>query len=280
MKIKAKDLKIIINFIKDNFNQGKSELENYLFNSLDEFVTLFDYKYHKDELLEILCDKDGYRKIVTALKKSINDDITHSYTSKIKITKVGCYDYIESTAFASSVNLGYRTWLINKLNALAELEDKQKGDKYEEFCTCFLKDIGFQAITTRSSNDDGIDIIGKIEIPFSEEVLTHFIGRIGLNIIAQVKYRVSQVDTPVIKHLIGDSMFYRFKSTTFSMENSEIILNNLPTCLCVFSHNGFTNEAKKFAQFHGVILIDSNKMADILSSLDKWDTLCSVAMFQ
>lgn len=50
----------------------------------------------------------------------------------------------------------------------------------------------------------------------------------------------------------------------FKLEDKDELINNLPHLLCVFSYNGFTSKAEKFAKSHGVVLTDSIKMVDIL----------------
>jgi hypothetical protein len=68
----------------------------------------------------------------------------------------------------------------------------------------------------------------------------------------QVKLNKNRSDVPVIRHLVGDSIFLSFAKDTCSIFK--------PTLLCVISHSGFSKGAENFAKENHIFLLDSKKM--------------------
>lgn len=133
------------------------------------------------------------------------------------------------------------------------MSEKEKGDFYENFCTHFLRDIGVDCNTTSSSGDGGIDIIGKVTFDTGNKLFNHILSTEAI-LLAQSKCYENKVDTPVIRKIIGDSLFYKFGQ--FDGPKN-------PLYLIVFSHKGFTDKAKQFAKENMVVTIDSETIIDI-----------------
>jgi Restriction endonuclease len=89
--------------------------------------------------------------------------------------------------------------------------------------------------------------------------------------LSQVKFYDSPVDTSYIRKLIGDSLFIRFDKET------HIHIRHNPVYLIFFSHSGFTEEAKRFAQENKICLIDSEFIIDLICSVTNSMELKSVS---
>jgi len=144
---------------------------------------------------------------------------------------------------------------------------KNKGMIYEDFCKLFLQDLGIDCKKTAVTNDKGIDILGSFRVRLSEEI-----GELVFNeeiyLLIQTKYFNKKIDTPVIRKLVGDSLFIRFDE----LEYLEIRHNAFH--LIVFSHKGYTEPAIQFAKKNKIKLFDSIKIAHIISEQPDKDWKC------
>lgn len=134
-----------------------------------------------------------------------------------------------------------------------------KGVEFEKFCIQFLIDVGISAKPTSISNDKGIDIIGKYSSN-TIEMVGKLIKHSDIYILAQAKYFESAIDTPVIRKLVGDSLFIRFDD----LEYLEIKHNAFH--LLVFTKHGLTEPARKFAIKNKVEYYDAQRIAHIIST--------------
>lgn len=159
------------------------------------------------------------------------------------------------------------------LDAIERIESyekfgKNKGLWFERFCIAFLKDFGVSCKSTNGSNDKGIDIFGSYRTS-----LNCNIGKLILNediyILGQAKYFSEKVDTPVIRKLVGDTIFVRFDE----LEYVEIKHNAVH--LMVFSRNGFTGPALDFAKKNKIELFDKSRIAHLIANNPnlKWSCL-------
>jgi len=84
-------------------------------------------------------------------------------------------------------------------------------------------------------------------------------------LLAQVKCydENKKVDTPVIRHLIGDSSFYKY-----NVYNNEIIIGNKPLYLIIFSYSGFTKPAEIFAKSNSVVALNGHELIDIICNFE------------
>jgi hypothetical protein len=276
-QLKISDIKKLTKYIINNFAGERLQLREYVYNSLKRFQLVLDGSMSEENLLVSLCDEKGYNKFLKVLSEEISR--TEQTTNKIYISKdENGLEYIELTNYGQSIHTGNKSIMHKKLIGLNQLEDKEKGDKYEEFCTAFLNDIGFQAFTTNSSNDAGVDVIGKLILLPKQKILRSFLGEREFSVIAQSKYQNEKVDQPIIRHLIADSLFLKFKPRTLVASQENFLVNNGAICLCVFSNSGFTNSAIDFAREYGIITFDTNSMIDLLCTLSNWENLYSVKL--
>lgn len=183
--------------------------------------------------------------------------------------KINIYDevdgyYIEKCKPSNEQSQKYYD-VIQLLNSLDS--KKKKGTIYEEFCKLFLEDLGIKCTKTAVTNDKGIDILGNFKVKLSEEI-----GELVFNeeiyLLIQTKYYNKKLDTPVIRKLVGDSLFIRFDE----LEYLEIRHNAFH--LIVFSHKGYTDPAIQFAIKNKIKLFDSTKIAHIISEQPIKDWKC------
>lgn len=255
MKIKHSHQKKIINYICDNFHESETTLSDYLCKNSSTIVQQLELPYEDDIFYYTIGDinSNDYKNFVELFKKELNNLST---SSKI-ILKEDLDDYnLTNSIYGKNINLDIKNNLFENLNSLKNLP--QAPLLYESFCGEFFKDMGFQEVeVTRSSNDFGIDIVAILPLPSLNHLLPE-----KLTIIAQVKYYETQLDTSFIRKLIGDSLFIKFDSFTYTNVSHD------PLCLYLIGHNGFTKEAKLFAVKNGVKLLDSQDICDFLSSLE------------
>lgn len=138
----------------------------------------------------------------------------------------------------------------------AEIPDQNKGDLYEFFCQKWFAEFCDVIKKTPSSNDKGIDLIGKVTI---DSRVNAIVNNLECKVIVQTKLFSGKVDTPVIRALLGDVLFLTY-------DDSEVNIFS-PTLLCVCGHAGFTQGAISFAKKYGVILLDSKDMIRIISEM-------------
>lgn len=179
-----------------------------------------DNSFKKIELFE---DLDGYYVV----KTNENEFITSKYEEAVKIIK-----QIEKS--------------------------KNKGRLYEKFCKLFLSDLGINTTVTKASNDKGIDIIGSYKVDFPD-FITKLVFNEDIYLLIQTKFYNKPIDTPVIRKLVGDSLFIRFDE----LDYADIRHNAFH--LIVFSHNGYTEPARTFASKNKIMIFDSTQLAHIIS---------------
>ena len=156
---------------------------------------------------------------------------------------------------------------IEKINSF-EKNGRNKGVWFEKFCIAFLADFGITCALTKNSNDKGIDIFGSYK-----SNVNGGIGKLIVNediyILGQAKYFSEKVDTPVIRKLVGDTIFIRFNE----LEYIEVKHNAVH--LMVFSRTGFTEPAIEFARKNKIELFDQSRIAHLIANNPdvKWKCL-------
>jgi HJR/Mrr/RecB family endonuclease len=251
-KISATNYKKLCSYISDHYFAEKHILEDYFSIFSEEIISNSGVSVTLDEFIEILCDGSSkeFIKLVENLKIHIEEQ---GESSKIGIDYSPPYHYIYNTEFGKNAHNGKYREILTKLDTIFNL-DVNNGKFYQTFCTLFLKDLGIHAYETSHSGDDGLDIIAEINIKLENDVLRHLIQKTMI-LLVQVKFHKTEIDTSVIRHIIGDSLLFKF--------NKSDIMSK-PIQLAVISHKGFTIKAQQFASKHGVIIIDSKKMIDLL----------------
>jgi hypothetical protein len=264
--IKRKISKYIIN----NFNDNKKELSQYLFENCHSLVENLKLNIEPEDIMFTIADSNNpdFQQFVKVLKEEIKNT---GGRSKINLVKDFFTYYIEKSTYGISINNGLKQILEEKLNEIKQLQNGHRI--YEKFCALFLQDFNFSNVyITTSSNDLGIDIAGEYTFqsgtnnPILDILLPQKIA-----FLSQVKFYDSPVDTSYIRKLIGDSLFIRFDKET------HIHIRHNPVYLIFFSHSGFTEEAKRFAQENKICLIDSEFIIDLICSVTNSMELKSVS---
>lgn len=208
-----------------------------------------------DDLIDKYSDTSTqyFRKLIQGINTTNNNNNFQ------KIILEERYDgfYIEQKLKDKLVTEKYKE-VIQFIEKIGNPDVRNKGILYERFCKTFLNDLGICSELTKASNDKGIDILGSFKANLPDEI-----GKLVFNddiyLLIQTKYFKTKIDTPVIRKLVGDSLFIRFDE----LEYVEIKHNAFH--LIVFSHNGFTIPAIKFAERNKIKLFDSVKIAHIIS---------------
>ncbi len=246
--------KVIYKHIESSFNSDETiELADYIRENSDVLIRECDLNDDEKEcFLDECADNasDNFEKIADEIYKiHENKDF-----SRVLLFKENGFFYIKKSNFAINSDCAAIDKYYDILNQLSASEDKSKGRKYEEFCERWLREFCNDTYLTPGSNDKGIDLVGTFEVDAGFDRHHSFSS---IQLLVQVKLYQSPVDTPVIRQLISDSLFQSFSENGFSMFK--------PTAFCVIGHNGFNNEATKFAKEHHVMLFDSKMMLNMLA---------------
>lgn len=210
-------------------------------------------EYDLEEACEKYCDctTQYFKRLINCIE-NVNEE-----NSFKKIEIFDEYDgyYVKKVSSDVLVTLKYK----EVCSIFEEIEKrKNKGTLYEHFCKLFISDLGIDTEVTRNSNDKGIDILGNYTVNFSKNI-TKLIFSDDIYLLIQTKFYNKSIDTPVIRKLVGDSLFIRFDE----LEYFKIRHNAFH--LIVFSHKGFTQPALEFAKKNKVMTFDSMQIAHIIS---------------
>lgn len=242
----------IISVINDIFNECRQPLDDYLCNNCSTLVQKIDYTITEDIIYESIGDVNSieYTKFI---KLMINELKGKKPSPRVSIEEYNGLFYIEKTTYGNNTSLNIIQTLNNCLDNLSNSKDA--AILYEKLCGEFLIDCGFENIkSTPVSNDLGVDIIGEYKIGNAE----HFVPS-KINILVQVKYYNSQIDTSYLRKIIGDSMFIKFQPDSYQE------INHAALSLYLIAHQGFTKNALKFANEAGIILITTKQILEFIS---------------
>lgn len=269
MSISSRKINNISKYIFNNFNIKKIKLIYYLSEYIDKIAEEKDISLNTDEIDE-LCYVNS-NSFIQLAKNLIVISKENKYKSNIKITY--CIDYyIELTAFGDKRFKNEREQYLNIVKKISYLPMQEKGFIFEKLCSLFLEDLGVECKVTSKTGDEGIDILGAINLN-SDNLLFKCVFDEKIYLLAQVKcYEENKkVDTPVIRHLIGDSNFYKYNKY-----NSDYIIGNKPVYLMIFSFSGFTKPAVEFAKVNNVIIFNKYELVDLICNFDNVPKLESV----
>lgn len=241
----------IVNLLISHNWNGNLRIDKVI---IDVIITNFDVD-EIDDLVDKYSDTNTqyFKRLIQSIIR-INENNNFQ-----KIILEERYDgyYIEQKLKDILVSKKYKD-VIKFIESFDSPSVKNKGILYENFCRVFLNDLGINSKLTPVSNDKGIDILGSFNTNLPDEI-----GKLVFNeeiyLLVQTKYFKTKIDTPVIRKLVGDSLFIRFDE----LEYAEIKHNAFH--LIVFSHNGFTQPAIKFGKKNKIKLFDSVKIAHIIA---------------
>jgi len=246
-------------YIMNHFNEDKKEISQYLFENRNSLVENLKLDIEPDDIIFTIADSNNpdFQEFIKVLMEEIKKA---DGRSKINLITNHLTYYLEKSTLGISINNGLKYVLEEKL-----LEIKRFNSSYtiyEEFCALFLQDFMFSNVKiTKASNDLGIDITGEydLEVEANNQLIDYLLPK-KIYLLSQVKFYDSLVDTSYIRKLIGDSLFIRFD------QNKYFSIKHNPLYLIFFSHSGFTEEAKKFAEENKICIIDSKFMLDLICS--------------
>jgi HJR/Mrr/RecB family endonuclease len=217
----------------------------------------------KDLLIDELGDPNtaSFEKLVKTIKSTI---IQNKNFSKIELFEEVDGIYIQKQHNDLEIDKKYNEVVEFIENIKSE---SNKGIAYEKFCQAFLEDLGIDCEQTKASGDKGIDVLGSYIVEFKDEI-ANLVFNEKIYLLVQTKYFATPIDTPVIRKLVGDSLFIRFDELEY------LTIRHNAVHLIVFSHNGFTQPAFEFAKKNKVRTFDSTHIAHIISEKPKKKWKC------
>ncbi|PYG50070.1 restriction endonuclease [Pantoea sp. AG1095] len=250
--MKYKDIRFLINILFSYHWEGRVR-SDYLFMELIDSM---------DDIS--LSNKEEYIDALTDPNSSHHERFLKDILKKIKQNEdcpiISLHDEADGIYLSKKINDRDSLFIsvIKKIESF-ELHGKRKGFWFELFCIAFLRDFGIECKSTQNSNDKGIDIFGSYKTN-----LNNFIGKLIVNediyILGQAKYFLEKVDTPVIRKLVGDTIFIRFDEVEY------IEIKHNAVHLMVFSRNGFTDPAIEFAKKNKIELFDQSRIAHLIAN--------------
>lgn len=246
--------KKIIKYICNNFNQSPTCIDEYIRDNSFLIAQAIDNKYEADDIIIQIGDSnsDNYYKFIRLFQNELKD----CYYTKIRIEYEQPFYYIINKCYSKNMSINRRKKISESLDSVLLINDNIKGHVYEKFCRCLLQDIGIDVKKPKS--DKGIDILGKLHIDYKNPFLDYCNFEDYIYLLAQVKCYEDEVGTKVINDLIADSQQVKYCGE----------IGYRPTLLVVFSYNGFSRAAIKFAKEHEVYLITNDMLLDLLCSAD------------
>lgn len=250
--MKAKEIRQFIDLLFSHQWEGKSRID-YLILKIIEHSSIYSHS-DKERYIDSLVDLNsrGFDVLIREIRKKIEQNVD---CPVISLTEEADGYFVEKTLGDHN---GLYQDVIRRIESY-ESFGKKKGEWFERFCIAFLIDFGISCKSTQSSNDKGIDIFGSYKTSLNCNV-----GKLIINeeiyVLGQAKYFSEKVDTPVIRKLVGDTIFIRFDE----LEYVEIKHNAVH--LMVFSRNGFTDPASEFAKKNKIELFDKSRIAHLIAN--------------
>ncbi|MFH0734568.1 MAG: restriction endonuclease [bacterium] len=258
MHIKNNYLQNISSIICNTFDEEVCPLCDWITKNIRSLSIELKNRLSEDDIFDNLVD-EGNTNFITLhrlIQKRVN---TLKPLNRIEVVEEIDGIKIKQTEIGSKTNKIIYTEFLELFSAIECWDNMEKGLFYENFCTKFLTDLGLIAETTPPSNDKGIDIIAKYKTLLEQEH-SHLVFNDYIYMLGQAKFLKGKVDTPILRRLVGDSIFLRFDS----LENIDIAHNAIH--LIVFSHNGFTDEAIDFANKKKIMRVETNQLITLISS--------------
>jgi hypothetical protein len=243
--------KKVLSFMQENFKEDEErELSDFINENIDGLLEYCDIKEdNRDRFIDDFCYNVSSK--FEDFAKELIEYNTEEF-SRVNIRFRNGFYYISLSDYANNSDCALVNEYVSKLDDLCVSERKDKGLLYEKFCQKWMQEYCEEVNLTPKSNDKGIDLVGKITANTSFDKIKN----IEIQVLVQVKLNKNKSDTPVIRHLIGDSIFLSFAKDTCSIFK--------PTLLCVISHRGFSKGAISFANENHIFLLDSKKMIRVL----------------
>lgn len=250
--MKIQIIKRLVNNVIGVYWIGKVKIDDLIISKLKEIC---EGTIDEDEVLKELGDPNTktFEKFVKYFKTIIAQNRNFS---TVEISDEIDGTYIQKKHDDINVDLKFKE-VIDFINDIENTTNK--GVNYEKFCKSFLEDLGIICETTNVSGDKGIDIVGNYFANIDDDI-ANLVFYEHIYMLIQTKYFATQIDTPVIRKLVGDSIFIRFDELDY------LTIKHNAVHLIVFSHNGFTQPAKEFADKNKVKTFDSTDIAHIIAA--------------
>ncbi len=238
-------------FIQEKFQiDDEKELSEFINENIEDIFECCGIKEdNRDSFIDDFCYNSSFK--LEELAKELSENNIEEF-SRINIKFRSGFYYISLSDYARNSDCKLVDKYVDILDKLCVSERQDKGLKYEQFCQKWLREYCDEVKLTPKSNDKGIDIIGMIAAETSFDELKN----IQVQVLVQVKLYKNRVDVPVMRHLLGDSIFLSFSKGECSIFK--------PTLFCVISHCGFSKMAIDFANDNHIYLLDSKKMIKLL----------------
>ena len=262
--MKAKLVNKLANIVYESFKDEPVLFSNWLTQNRTFLIDRLNSKISEDDFFEQFGDESTlyYQSLV----KKLNSNIESRHPShKIELTNEYDGIYICLSEFGKTIDIDFAGELYKRFKCVENFGTMDKGLFYERFCTLFLQDLGLKANQTPPSNDKGIDIVAKYEAA-PPELLSKLVFNDSIYLLGQAKFLSGKADVPVLRRLVGDSIFIRFNP----IEHIDIKHNAIH--LIVFSHNGFTENAIEFSAANKIMRVDTNQMITIIAASKNGNT--------
>lgn len=248
-------IRSISKYIVRHYNADEMLLTDWITEHLKELCNNID-NIDIDYIFDELCDfaTISFAKLIKEIEKQI---LANSPISRVNIKQVCDGVRIALNDLGIKGNLEISKDLYSKFNIVESQKNMDKGLFYEKFCSYFLEDIGLESCVTKASNDKGIDIFAKYKTKLHKD-WGHLVFNDYVYLLGQAKFYSSKVDTPILRRLVGDSIFLRFDQIDYI----EVAHNAIH--LIVFSHNGFNEQAIEFAKKNKIMMMNTEQMISIL----------------
>lgn len=249
--MKSKERRAFVDVLFSQRWEGKVRIDGLVVDTIEN-TTIYT-ESQKEEYIESIGDPKSrhFDYLICEIKNKIEQNVDCPVVSLV----------IEADGYFIEKIVSDRDRLYENVIERIESYEKfgrSKGLWFEKFCIAFLKDFGVTCRSTKSSNDKGIDILGSYKTSLNNNA-GKLISNEDVYILGQAKYFSEKVDTPVIRKLVGDTIFLRFDE----LEYIEIKHNAVH--LMVFSRNGFTAPAVNFAKKNKIELFDKSRIAHLIA---------------
>lgn len=243
-----------------SFNCEKKQIDEYIVDNLERLSQV----YNVDKIEKYLSDVGTrqYSSLIHHLQMIIQEE---GHSSRIKIQYSPPVHYIYQTNFGKYANSDVVNKYLEKLDYILDTRENA-SHIYEEFCVKGLNSLGIVCEKTPYKGDEGIDLIGEVKSKFENQLISNIIDE-TIILLGQVKFYKDKVDAPIIRHFIGDTLYYK----TYNKSIKKATVKHL-----VIGHRGFSKLAIDMAKGHGINIIDSVKLIQLLLNTD--DSIASEAL--
>lgn len=236
-------------------------LTDWITQNLNTLSEITDNVVSEDEIFDELCDFNhtSYSKLIKELEKQISEN---QPMDRISLNQDADGIRVTISDFGKSIDCKLSKTIFEMFKKIENIKEMDKGIFYENFCSNFLEDIGMESSVTKASNDKGIDILAKYKTYLNKD-WSHLVFDDYVYLLGQAKFYNTKIDTPILRRLVGDSIFLRFDQIDYI----EVAHNAIH--LVVFSHNGFYDAAIEFARKNKIMRMSTEQMVSVLCAQKK-----------